>query len=412
MKKRYFITTKKVFLLLISLVVLAALLACGIVAGVPTPTVVPPAITPVLTTPTPAPPTATSTPSYPSFSSEDVLEIPSISVSVGEGTVLFGEGEEPGKLRVEVDGKMPVVDGMFCLCCVDTIRIEPDLQVPLTPFFLDVEVAQFTGGLLVESYEANQLVLSSPISDEATEFILSGPEGATLTKVGQGFMLVEGEAYFLQTKEGPGITVDETPTSGEPANGMFRDDFTEALQAGWEWQNEDPSRWKITSEGWLQIIGEDDSVLAVGTQSNLLCRDAPSDDIQISVHVYAEPKADFQQATLYLYQDGDNFVAINRGYCSLCDTGGNGIYMENKVAGNWTAYNLKNQDTDVFLRLVRRENTITGYYAIEADAWNIMSEFDNPLEDSKICLGVTNADAKGIDADLVGEFDYIEVIQQ
>jgi hypothetical protein len=37
------------------------------------------------------------------------------------------------------------------------------------------------------------------ISDDATEFIVSGPDGATLAKVGQGFLLVEGEAYLLQT---------------------------------------------------------------------------------------------------------------------------------------------------------------------------------------------------------------------
>jgi hypothetical protein len=236
-----------------------------------------------------------------------------------------------------------------------------------------------------------------------------GPAGLTL----KGNNYPAGTLLFVDKEDHLMVVGNaDTPTTGKPTSEMFRDDFTEGLQAGWEWQNEDPSRWKITSEGWLQIVGEDDSVLAAGTQSNLLCRDAPSGDIQISVHVYADPNADFQQATLYLYQDGDNFVAINRGYCSPCDTGGNGIYMENKVAGNWTAYNLKNQDPDVFLRLIRRANAITGYYANEADEWNVLGEFDNPLEDPKICLGVTNADAEGIDADLVGEFDYIEVTQQ
>jgi hypothetical protein len=43
------------------------------------------------------------------------------------------------------------------------------------------------------------IVLSSPIPDDATEFIVSGPAGATLTKEGKGFRLVSGSAYFLQT---------------------------------------------------------------------------------------------------------------------------------------------------------------------------------------------------------------------
>ena len=168
----------------------------------PTPTLVPPTATPTsappTATPTPAPPTATPTPSYPSFSETEVLEIPSISAIVGEGQVLFAEGEEPGKLRVEIDGSVPIVEGYWCLCCVATIRMEPNLKVPTTLFLNAIEAAPAPGGLIPERMELH-VVLSSPISDKATEFIVSGPEGATLAKEGQGFLLVEGAAYLLQT---------------------------------------------------------------------------------------------------------------------------------------------------------------------------------------------------------------------
>jgi len=168
----------------------------------PTPTTVPPTATPTsappTATPTPAPPTATPTPSYPTFSEKEVLEVPSISAIVGEGQVLFAEGKEPGKLRVEIDGSVPIVEGYWCLCCVDTIRMEPNLKVPTTFFLNAIEAAPAPGGLIPERMELH-VVLSSPISDDATEFIVSGPEGATLAKEGQGFLLVEGEAYLLQT---------------------------------------------------------------------------------------------------------------------------------------------------------------------------------------------------------------------
>ena len=168
----------------------------------PTPTSAPPTATPTLApptaTPTPAPPTATPTPSHPTFSETEVLEVPSISAIVGEGQVLFAEGEEPGKLRVEIDGSVPIVEGYWCLCCVDTIRVEPNLRIPTTFFLNAIEAAPAPGGLIPERMELH-VVLSSPISDDATEFIVSGPEGATLAKEGQGFLLVEGEAYLLQT---------------------------------------------------------------------------------------------------------------------------------------------------------------------------------------------------------------------
>ena len=169
----------------------------------PTSTPLPPTATPTLApptaTPTPAPPTATPVPSYPTFSETEVLEVPSISAIVGEGQVLFAEGKEPGKLRVEIDGSVPIVEGYWCLCCVDTIQVEPNLKVPTTLFLNDIEAAPAPGGLIPERMELH-VVLSSPISDDATEFIVSGPEGATLAKEGQGFLLVEGEAYLLQTE--------------------------------------------------------------------------------------------------------------------------------------------------------------------------------------------------------------------
>jgi hypothetical protein len=173
----------------------------------PTATSAPPTATPAPPTATPAPPTATPTPviptatpapSYPSFSKEEVLEVPSISPIVGKGQVLIAEGEEPGKLRVEIDGSIPIVEGYWCLCCVDTIRIESNLRVPTT-LWGNIKASLGPGGEISERMELRHVVISAPIPSEATEFILSGPEGATLAKEGQGFRLVEGAAYLLQT---------------------------------------------------------------------------------------------------------------------------------------------------------------------------------------------------------------------
>lgn len=162
-------------------------------------------------TPTPAPPTSTPTPSHPSFSRDEVLEIPSVSAIVGEGEVLFAEGEEPKKLRVEINGTVPIVEGNWCAACLDTIRIDPNLQVPTDPFFVDTEAPEPPGGLgLIGESMVLNVVLSSPIPDDSTEFIVSGPKGATLRKVGRGFLLVEGEAYLLQTAVQPNTTAQPT----------------------------------------------------------------------------------------------------------------------------------------------------------------------------------------------------------
>jgi hypothetical protein len=111
---------------------------------------------------------------------------------------------------------------------------------------------------------------------------------------------------------GPTATVVPTAT---PENQLFRDDFNGLLQPGWTWENENPNRWNLTSDGWLEILGEDAALLYGQAQSNLLWRELPESDFAITVHLNAVPVANFQQATIYLYEDTQNYVAINRGYC-------------------------------------------------------------------------------------------------
>jgi beta-xylosidase len=208
----------------------------------------------------------------------------------------------------------------------------------------------------------------------------------------------------------PSSTPAPIPTD-TPIGQIFRDDFSINLQAGWAWHNENPARWTITPEGWLQILGEDASLLANEFQNNLLCRNAPTGEFEITVHLIADPSVNFQQATLYLYQDSENYIAINRGYCGPCLTNGSGVFMEYKIAGSMGAYMEKTKDTDVFLRLVNQGQTITGYYAFEPEKWQLFGKIGNFVKNANICLGVSNVDSAGINADLVGRFDYIEISQ-
>jgi len=206
----------------------------------------------------------------------------------------------------------------------------------------------------------------------------------------------------------PTLTNTLEPTN-TPEGQIFHDDFNVGLKLGWTWQDENPDRWRITPEGWLEIAGEDPSLLGDGHQSNLLCRPAPAGDYQITVHVYANTFANFQQATLYVYMDGQNYIALLRGFCGPCFSGGNGLFMEYKMAGSPGAYKIPTDESYVFLRLVVQGTSITGYYAFAPEEWQRFGSIGNFIKDPSICLGVSNVDGQGIDADLVGMFDYIDI---
>lgn len=200
---------------------------------------------------------------------------------------------------------------------------------------------------------------------------------------------------------------EELPTlTPLPEGVLFRDDFEGYLQPGWQWENENPERWAFTDDGWLQIIGEYDSLLGSNPQSNLLWYPLPAGDFVITIHLKTLPFENFQQATLYIYENPDNYIAINRGFCGPCKTGGGGFYMEYKISGNVGAYMQATDAEDVYLRLENKDNMLSGYYSVEPDQWQRLGRFGNFFEFSKVGIGVSNVGAAN---DVVGLFDYFEI---
>jgi beta-xylosidase len=214
----------------------------------------------------------------------------------------------------------------------------------------------------------------------------------------------------------PTATLEPTATStvvpsATPAGQIFRDDFAVQPGPGWRWENENSSRWSITPDGWLQIIAEDGGILAGEKQSNLLWRDLPSGEFAISVHVKTQPTTNFQQAAIFLYDDINNYVAINRGFCAPCFSGqdGNGIYMDYKINGQGDAYQLHVDQSDVYLRLVFQANVISAYYAFAPEAWQRLGRFGNYFQFRQVGLGAANLDKTNQNEDLAAQYDYFEI---
>ena len=191
-----------------------------------------------------------------------------------------------------------------------------------------------------------------------------------------------------------------------PEGVLFRDDFNGELDPSWRWENENPDKWTFTDDGWLEIIGEPDSLLGDNRQNNLLWNKLPVGDFQITVHLKANPYANFHQATIYIYENPTNYIALNRGYCDICDTGGGGFYMEYKIDQAWGAYQKATDAEDVYLRLESKDKILSGYYATEEGQWERIGRFGDYFEFSNVGIGVTNV---GTEDAVIGVFDYFEI---
>jgi regulation of enolase protein 1 (concanavalin A-like superfamily) len=211
----------------------------------------------------------------------------------------------------------------------------------------------------------------------------------------------------------PTATPEPTPL---PEGILFRDDFEGYFQPGWTWLNEEPDRWTFTEEGWLEITGSNPAFYTEGNEiglTNFLTRELPEGEFMITAHIKSNPTENFQQATIYIYEDKNNYVALNIGYCDLCPTGGPGFYMETFIDNNpfGDAYHILRdpEASDVYLRLVNQGGSVTGYFATSPGEWQRAAAFGNFFDFKLVGLGTTNSTTGGVENDIVSQFDYFEI---
>lgn len=205
----------------------------------------------------------------------------------------------------------------------------------------------------------------------------------------------------------PTATIAPTST---PEGLLFHDDLNGSLQPGWTWDAEDPAKWSfvdINGKQWLQIVGN-------SGRSNVLTRDIPSGDFAIVAHIKADPRLNFHQANIFIFQDTANYVVVNTGYCQPCPVGGYGYFMETIVTGGDALNHYEApraaDDTDVYLKIDVVNNVISGYFSTTPGEWTRIGRFGNFYELKSIGLSATNSSPpSGTPEDIVAQFDYFEV---
>lgn len=87
-------------------------------------------------------------------------------------------------------------------------------------------------------------------------------------------------------------------------------DFTQPLDAPWEWIHEDPKTHKVTEEG-LKIKIEPGGLMGgAKVAKNILVRPLPQETQSVTVNVNAQHETQYEQAGLILYVNGDNYIKL------------------------------------------------------------------------------------------------------
>jgi serine/threonine protein kinase/regulation of enolase protein 1 (concanavalin A-like superfamily) len=170
------------------------------------------------------------------------------------------------------------------------------------------------------------------------------------------------------------------PTSGPvgsltaPAapGGAFTDHFNTQLADGWTWLHEDPAGWTLSS-GWLRIMANTGSFFGATPPSNVLLRDPPQGDFEMTTRLRFSPTSNFQFAGLIIFQAPGNLLKIGHAYaeCGRVTCLGEGLYVDNVVRGTLEGSNYATpyDSGEVYLRLGRQGDTYTASYSTDGQTW-------------------------------------------
>jgi len=115
----------------------------------------------------------------------------SVSPEVNPGVVEFLKSPKTEGAYLISIAKLKAPAGKFCPCCMEKIRMDPDLRVSMRWFRRDKNESLRSGLRRSALFE----ITSHP---EAELAFVSGPEGAMLIKREGGFVLKEGKAYYWE----------------------------------------------------------------------------------------------------------------------------------------------------------------------------------------------------------------------
>ena len=195
---------------------------------------------------------------------------------------------------------------------------------------------------------------------------------------------------------------------------VWQDDFhTTVLDGRWSWVREDGANWSLTANpGSLRITTQQGGLIGPGGDGkNLLLQEVPIGDYTLETYMDFKPQEDFNFAGLLVYLDDDHFLALGRAYCTpSVKCVGNGIYFDHESSGELKGSNFALPTTvkdKAYLRIVKHNQTYTGYYSEDGQAWVKVGSHTPRFEADQVGL-VAHASAASTAA-IPADFNYFKL---
>jgi beta-xylosidase len=237
------------------------------------------------------------------------------------------------------------------------------------------------------------------IDGDVWEFV--GQFNRSLSNIKVGLMGSDGETSIEVTAD-----FDYFEFIPRTYNKTWIDDFnSETLDSAWSWINEDPTHWSLTTNpGFMQIITQNGSLFIPGTYHNLLVKEAPSEDYQITTRVTISPTTEIYQGVyIVVYGDDKNHIRIGRRFAN----DGNEINFRHMSEGNSIGLNAVSENaTSVYLRITKEGDLYSGFYSINGISYTYIGQTSRALTNPKIGILSENGPST---TEIPSDYDFFEV---
>jgi hypothetical protein len=288
------------------------------------------------------------------------------------------------------------------------------------PFFVDWDV-KISALASVQSWQADFLALYGRQPDEFAKYTYDATT-LLLKRIEQVSQLNGGNLEIDRAKLATAVrdTHSFTGVTGQVAlafNGnrvntkaqsVSLDPFTSTtLDEAWDWVDEDPTHWSLTDRpGYLRITTQ-------AEPHNRVLRRFPVQDFEIRTHMYFTPTENFQFAGLTVFLDSENHLSFGRAFCGFTPPCvDNGIYYDHVEGGVAVGSNFATATSvpdEVYLRIVRRGSSYTGYFSTNGTEWVEVGTHDIGFTPAGVGLYALNQTAV---IEIPADFDYFVLQQQ
>ena len=200
--------------------------------------------------------------------------------------------------------------------------------------------------------------------------------------------------------DGPSVAPRPLPSGAKLVTGMS-DEFSSAeLAAPWTTFNEWRPSWRL-ADGFLTIKTQDGDVFEERTDlDNLFLQYAPAGDYTITTRVDFTPKENYQHASLYVWQDHNNYSKL-----ALCHDDGLRLEAAREVGGKYEK-KLAGAGEERFLRIHKAGDALSFHVSVDGKRWRQLdATFQVKFHDVKVGIAAGSPAAKPAEA----KFDFFRI---